>query len=173
MSFECSSWPRSPGQTFFQPGEVPTYPEEFDGPHVKIVVGLKLRVLNASTFTAVRYYKGNGERGTHKGVIYDSSGKAVASTSDMADSTCAGGQWVTLPLLTHFRADPNAEYMVVVDGATTYALTEGYDFSTPRGHLLPVGGYYGFQIGRMPTTPSKDNYWVDGEYTFLASMALC
>lgn len=148
----------------FGPSETPQYVDESD-PGVTLVVGLKLRVLRAATLTAVRYYKGQGETGTHQGVIYDSQGTAVASTSDTADATCAGGQWVTLPLLQPFRPALNKDYTVVIDGVTTYALSEAFAFSGPRGDLLPLGGYYGFRPGRMPSTgPGTDNFWVDGEW---------
>jgi hypothetical protein len=139
---------------------------EFDA-GVKLVVGLKLRVLQASTITAVRYYKGVGETGTHQGVIYETAtGKEVARTNLTLDDTCAGGQWVTLPLQQAFRPALNKDYTVAIDGVSTYTLSEGYTFNNVQGALLPLGGFYNFKPGRMPTIGGGvDNYWVDGEST--------
>jgi hypothetical protein len=159
----------------FDPSEVPQFLDESDV-GLKLVVGLKLRVLKAATLTGLRYYKGVGETGTHQGIIYDTAtGKEVARTSDTDDATCAGGQWVTLPLQQAFRPALNKDYTVAIDGLTTYTLTEGYAlFNTPRGGLLPLGGYYGFKAGRMPITgPGTDNYWIDGGWQAVVAGSVC
>jgi hypothetical protein len=150
--------------TVFNRSEVPQFLSEFDGEQVKLVAGLRFRPSTPCAVVALRYYKDQNETGAREGILYDSEGKTLATTGKFFDDACVGPKWVQMALQKPFNVVPGEQYTAAIDSLSYYTLSEDYRFADKAGAVAPLGGYYGFKAGRMPTTGrGSDNFWVDGK----------
>ncbi len=136
--------------------------EADDGP---VELGLAFRTAAAGEVTAIRFFKGPGNAGTHTGTLWTSSGD-VLSTVTFTDETAGGWQVATLPepvplevgetyLVSYFA--PQGRY-----SATGSALTEDWTV----GPLTAPGGWNGrYRYGPGGGFPTGSwgsaNYFVD------------
>jgi hypothetical protein len=147
---------------------VPALPTVDDGSSVE--VGLKFRSDVAGQITAIRFYKGPLNTGTHTVSIWSETGDLLARANSISE-TASGWQTVVLPAPLNITA--NTTY--VASYFTTsgfYSLTNDY-FATGgfiNGVLQALqdgvsggNGVYGY--GASPLFPTSSfrsgNYWVD------------
>lgn len=148
----------------FNSSETPQYPDEFESLETKLVAGMRFKVVNAVTVTAIRYFKAQAENGLHRGLLYRANGTLLARTADFYDDACSTGGWVQVALTQPMTLVVGREYIVAMEALTYYALSEDYPFADKAGSILPLGGFYSFMPGQVPTTGrGVDNYWVDGK----------
>jgi subtilisin family serine protease len=125
---------------------------------------LGVRVISnvAGKLTAIRFWKGTEETGTHVGRVWTSTGQLLASVT-FANETASG--WQEQPLPAHVAMAAETVYVVSVSSGGRYASTSGF-FATPlaNGHLRTApgaNGVYG-NAGTFPTdTYSSTNYFRD------------
>ena len=117
----------------------------------------------AGSVTAIRFYKGAGNGGTHTGSIWSSAGTRLA-TGTFTDETAEGTQ--TLVLDQPVPITPGQTYTVSYYAPQAhYAVSTGF-LSQPfsQGPLtVPVnGGRYRYGTGGgLPTSSyNSSNYWV-------------
>jgi hypothetical protein len=154
----CSIWPAS---------AVPGTPADSDTTAVE--VGLKFRADVAGRVTAVRFYKGSGNGGTHVGHLWSATG-TLLGTVTFTGETATG--WQTATFATPVPVAAGTTYVVSYYAPTgRYAGDSGY-FTTgvDNGplHALRDGvdganGVYRYGAGGgFPTnTWGSANYWVD------------
>ncbi|MBB2911620.1 hypothetical protein FHS43_002893 [Streptosporangium becharense] len=138
-----------------------------------ITVGVKFRATTSGTVTAVRFYKGTQNTGTHTGSLWTSTGQLLANAV-FTDETASGWQQV------------NFSTPVAIAAGTTYVAsyhtTSGY-YSTTRPYftaqrtngplVAPTsaasGGNGVYTYGATNSFPSTSyqttNYWVDVVFT--------
>jgi WD40 repeat protein len=167
----CSVW---------TPADAPTNPSENDDNAVE--VGVKFRSDQPGFVTAVRFYKGAGNTGTHVGNLWASNGALLASATFVGE-TPTGWQQVNFATPVAIAANttyvasyfaPNGNYA----GDAGYFSAAGVD--APPLHLLQNGvdgpnGVYAY--GATSTFPDSSfngtNYWVDVVFTASNPSAEC
>jgi hypothetical protein len=134
-----------------------------------VELGVKFRSDVRGFVTALRFYKGTGNNGTHVGSLWSSAGVKLASAT-FTNETASGWQQVTFPTpvavsaATTYIASyyaPVGRYSVTnngfasgVDNAPLHALADGVNGSN--------GIYrYGTGGGFPTNTYQATNYWVD------------
>jgi len=135
-----------------------------------VEVGVKFRSEVAGEITAIRFYKGAGNTGTHVGHLWTGSGTLLAEATFTGESA-SGWQEVQLDAPVAIDADTTyvASYHAPNGG---YAATSGYfagnGADSPPLHALADGvdganGVYNYgPSGVFPTsTFNQANYWVD------------
>jgi hypothetical protein len=126
-----------------------------------IEVGVRFTPDVAGQITAVRFYKGNQNTGTHVGSLWTSTGQLLASATFQGESA-SGWQTVTF-----------AQPVSITAGTTyvaSYSTTVGYYAATPNQfssgldrpplHVIANGGAYHYGSG-FPDGVAPHNYWVD------------
>ncbi|MFI7544406.1 N,N-dimethylformamidase beta subunit family domain-containing protein [Actinoplanes sp. NPDC049599] len=158
----CSIWAAS---------AVPATPSDPDTAAVE--VGLKFRADVAGRVTAVRFYKGNGNGGTHVGHLWSATGTLLGTVTFTGESATG---WQTATFATPVPVAAGTTYIVSYYAPTgRYAGDSGY-FTTgvDNGplHALRDGadganGVYRYGTGGgFPTdTWGSANYWVDVVFT--------
>ena len=133
-------------------------------------VGVRFRPTTDGRVTALRFYKGATNTGTHTGHLWTSTGTLLA-TATFANETATGWQEVTLP--TPVNVTANTTYVASYYAPKgNYAVDEDYFTSagvdSPPLRALKDGedggnGLYGYgALGTFPTsTYRSENYWVD------------
>ncbi|MDR7309239.1 hypothetical protein J2S40_000297 [Nocardioides luteus] len=119
----------------------------------------------AGTVTAIRFYKGTGNTGTHTGSLWSSSGQRLATVT-FTGETSSGWQTATLP--TPVAITPGTTYVV------SYYAPKGHYAATPSGlgqarsvgPLTAPGGANGrYRYGTGGGFPDRawnsTNYFVD------------
>lgn len=123
-------------------GSVPTHPSVADASAVE--VGVKFRSDLAGTITAVRFYKGAGNTGTHTGHLWSRSGALLGSVTFTGESA-TGWQQATF-------ASP-----IAIAANTTYVAS----YHAPAGHYAGDNGFFtGKGVDRAPLHALADG--VDG-----------
>jgi hypothetical protein len=141
--------------------ERPAYSDQTIG-H-KVVLGTSFISHRSCTIKAIRYYKAEGEVGQHTGYLYSQTGEILATTGSFEDLLCRGPGWIQVSLLKPFQTSAGQEYVVAMDAATYYPLTEYYAFQDKAANWLePLGGKHGMEPGCIPDGESGENFWVDG-----------
>jgi hypothetical protein len=127
---------------------------------------VKFRTIVDGTITGIRFYKANGDTGTHTAHLWDRSGNLLAS-SKFTDETAGGWQQVifTTPVVITTDTTYIASYRT-----NMFAYTEGY-FATEASNgalrYLADGfdggnGVYSYGPNFFPVnTYNSTNYWVD------------
>ncbi|QMU31024.1 DUF4082 domain-containing protein [Adhaeribacter radiodurans] len=152
--------------TVFQASEVPTGSLQVDNP---VTLGMKFRSSSSGSITGVRFYKQSGNNGTHRGLLYSSTGTLLAE-APFTSETATGWQQVPFPAAVAITA--NTTYIVAFHSSGgTYSETNDY-FTTAKtnGPLTGLAngtdgpnGVYGY--GSSPAFPGSTyqatNYWVD------------
>jgi hypothetical protein len=156
------------GDTIWNPSVTPGTPAANDPNAVEL--GVKFRSDQAGNVTAVRFYKGTGNTGTHVGYLWTGTGTLLASVTFVGE-TSSGWQQATLATPAHINA--NTTYIVsYLAPAGHYAADSGYFASSgvdnPPLHALANGvdggqGVYVYgTAGAFPGNSfSSTNYWVD------------
>jgi hypothetical protein len=159
----CTIWPAtaSPGT----PADSDTVPIE---------VGTKFRADAAGTVSGVRFYKGNGNSGTHVGHLWTSTG-TLLGTVTFAGETATG--WQTASFATPIAVSANTTYVVSYYAPNgRYAGDSGF-FDVAGAGSGPVralqdgvdgpnGVYrYGAGGGFPADSWQASNYWVDVVYS--------
>ncbi|MCM4084863.1 DUF4082 domain-containing protein [Paractinoplanes hotanensis] len=159
----CSIWPST---------AVPANPAEPDTAAVE--VGVKFRSDNNGFVTAVRFYKGSGNTGTHVGHLWSAAGVNLGAAT-FTNETATGWQTATFaaPVAIaagttyvasyyapngRYAADDNTFATAGVDNEPLHALRNGVDGGN--------GVYrYGAGGGFPANTWMSANYWVDVVFT--------
>ncbi|CCH31244.1 DUF4082 domain-containing protein [Actinosynnema sp. NPDC047251] len=154
--------------SLFSDATVPKIPSANDGGAYEL--GVRFTVPRGGWVTSVRFYKGEGNNGTHTGSLWNSSGQRIAHGT-FTDETAIGWQELTF-----------AEPVAIAHGATYVA-----SYSAPQGHYSIDHGYFTFRNpvvspplgtaegvaagvfapgGGYPSlTWNGNNYWVDVDFT--------
>ncbi|WP_198663865.1 DUF4082 domain-containing protein [Jiangella endophytica] len=127
---------------------VPTTPSAPDSAPVEL--GTAFTPSRDGQVTAVRFYKGQGNTGTHTGSLWNSAGERIAQVT-FTNETAVGWQTATF-------AQP-----VNVQAGTTYIVS----YFAPRGRYAADGGFFVNPRTQGPlTAPATDNgrYRYDGGF---------
>jgi Domain of unknown function (DUF4082)/IPT/TIG domain len=135
-------------------------------------LGVKFYSDSSGFISAIRFYKGPGNTGTHIAHLWDSQGNLL-STATFTNETASGWQQVTLPNPVPITAGKVyvASYW---DPSGQYALNRPYfgsQYNNPPLHALANGadganGIYVYGSSSFPTaTYDSSNYWVDVVFT--------
>ena len=160
QSCPCSIW---------GPGAVPARPAETTDNNA-VEIGVKFRSSTAGRVSAIRFYKGSSNTGTHVGHLWTRTGTLLA-TATFTNETASGWQEARLstaveitPGTTYIASyhAPNGNYATNLDGFAA----AGVD--SPPLRALRDGedggnGLYGYgPSGTFPNgTYRSENYWVD------------
>jgi len=155
------------GSTTLFGSETPTISEANDSAAVEVAVAFSSSV--AGTVSAIKFYKGLGNTGTHVGRLWSADG-TVLSTVTFINETAIGWQSATLGTPVNLTA--GASYTVsYLAPQGRYSLTSAY-FSTSKvsGTLTAPatsnGRYRYGSSGAVPTlTYNATNYFVDVVFT--------
>jgi hypothetical protein len=159
----CSVWSAS---------TVPGNPNESDTQSVNL--GVKFTADTNGSITAIRFYKGSGNTGTHIGSLWTSTGQLLASAT-FTGETASGWQQVNFssPVSITAGAVYVASYLAPAGhyaADVNFFATAGVD--APPLHLLKNGasggnGVYAYSsINTFPSsTFNSTNYWVDVVFT--------
>ncbi|MFZ3210109.1 MAG: carboxypeptidase regulatory-like domain-containing protein [Terriglobales bacterium] len=122
----------------------------------------------AGTISAVRFYKGSSNTGTHIGNLWSNTGANLASAT-FSNETATGWQQVNFATPVPITADttyvasyytPTGNYAADNDYFAT-----GYDntpLHAPQNGALSANGLYVYDANAFPTnTYESTNYWVD------------
>jgi methionine-rich copper-binding protein CopC len=154
----CSLWPAS---------AIPAVPSQSDSSAVTL--GVKFQSDVAGQITAIRFYKGAVNTGTHVAHLWTAAGSLLA-TATFAGETASG--WQQVSLATPVTITTNTTYVV-----SYHAPNGGYSTSAnyfnvayaryPLSALAGGNGVYAY--GPSGTFPSSSynatNYWVDVIFT--------
>jgi len=151
-----------------------------------VELGIKFRVTQGGTASAIRFYKGNTNTGTHIGTIWDNTGAVVASVT-FTGETASG--WQQMNFVSPVVLSPGITYTASYWGANgLYAASSGglgNVTDITRGPFIIIAhntgtsaadpgnegnGMYDYDPAggvNYPQTISGDasNYWVDISFT--------
>jgi len=154
MQWSVQAQPPPPQSLF---GDVvPATPTDPDS--AKVELGTRFTVKTAGTVTAIRFYKGPQNTGTHVGKLY-ADGKEVARVT-FRNETPEG--WQVANLTAPVAAKPGVTYTtsyVALRGK--YADDQNYAWPKVSGDLTAAGGYYKPNEGYPTQQWNKSNYYVD------------
>jgi hypothetical protein len=135
-------------------------------------LGVKFRADTAGQVTAIRFYKGTGNTGTHVGHLWTSTGTQLAAITFTGES--ASG-WQQATLATPVNLTANTTYVVSYYAPSGhYAEDDGYfsasAYDAAPLHALKSGadgpnGVYTTGTGFPNQTFAAANYWVDVVFT--------
>ncbi|HSI59540.1 MAG TPA: Ig-like domain-containing protein [Ideonella sp.] len=154
---------------------VPANPSVADpGP---VELGVKFSSDISGYVTGVRFYKGNGNTGTHIGNLWSASGQSLASATFIGES--ASG-WQQVDFATPVAITANTVYVASYFAPNGNYAADGLYFQNsgldnPPVHLLSAaasGGNGVYAYGSASSFPSSSfnntNYWVDVVFTNVA-----
>nr|WP_308258296.1 DUF4082 domain-containing protein [Saccharothrix obliqua] len=156
--------------SLFSSATVPTVTSADDGGAYEL--GVRFSPTQSGQITGIRFYKGEGNTGTHTGSLWSSAGVRLA-TGTFTGETASG--WQTLTFATPVTVAPGLTYTASYFAPNGhYSIDHGYFQATgvdappltaPRtGEGNPNGVYQ--TGGGFPTTSHQgNNYWVDVLYT--------
>jgi hypothetical protein len=130
-----------------------------------VEVGMKFTADVAGTVSAVRFYKGPDNTGTHTGTLWTSSGALLAGVTFTGES--ASG-WQTMKFSAPVAINAHDTYVI------SYYAPQGHYSLTVGGLSAPVvnaplrtpAGAATYQYGGgFPANSSSHNYWVDVVFT--------
>ena len=138
-----------------------------------VELGVRFRSDLSGSITAIRFYKGPANTGTHTGHLWTNTGTLLASVT-FAGETASGWQQATLSTPVAIAA--NTTYVVSYYApAGGWAVNLSYfatsSFNSPPLHALADGldgpnGVYRYGASGFPTnTYQSSNYWVDVVFT--------
>jgi hypothetical protein len=158
--------------TIFSPSSTPAVPLTSDAGQA-IEVGIKFRASQAGTVTALRFYKGAGNTGTHTGHLWSRTG-TLLSTAIFTGESSSGWQQINLPSPITLTA--NTTYVASYFSSNGF-YAENNSFFTANIINGPLEGLaYGddgpngvFLISPTSVFPTNSfqasNYWVDVVFT--------
>lgn len=133
-----------------------------------VELGVKFRTTQAGRVTAIRFYKGAGNSGTHTGSLWTSTGTRLGAVTFTGES--ASG-WQQATFATPIPVSANTTYVASYFAPVgRYSVNESY-FGAPtvRGPLTALqngtvgaNGIYRYGASGFPTSSYRSsNYWVD------------
>jgi hypothetical protein len=133
--------------------QTPTITNASDGVSTNYELGTKFQSNTAGTITAIKFYKGASESGTHTGRIWSAAGTQLASVVFSGES--ASG-WQTATLATPLAVSANTTYVVTVNSGNSYYVASNNLLATaitngPLSTIVGSNGVYG-SVGAFPTT---------------------
>jgi hypothetical protein len=121
-------------------------------------LGLELKTARSGKISAIRYYKAEGETGSHTGRIWSVTGQLLASV-DFTSETASGWQEQALPAPVMIAA--NTVYVISVNCNSSYAMSQNA-LPIVSGDLTGVRGTYSRDPGAFPTeTWNNSSYFRD------------
>jgi hypothetical protein len=157
--------------TIFTPNLVPDVPLSNDNTNgiAGIVVGVKFKPTQNGYITGLRYYRGEGNTGTHIGNLWTGAGTLLAQAT-FTNETASGWQEITLG--TPIAVTSGTTYVASYNSSNGfYSNTDNFFGSsylnTPLRALAdgeegPNGVYEYSNTPVFPTRPAvKTNYWMD------------
>ena len=151
--------------------ETPTVPSTADSSAVEL--GMSFAVSQPGQVTAIRFYKGTGNTGTHTGSLWSAAGARLATVT-FTGETASG--WQTATLATPYTLTPGERYVV------SYLAPNGRYSHTPdyftllrsQGPLTADTGANGLYrygaAGGFPTESWRStNYFVDVQFRTTAT----
>ncbi|GAB3080321.1 hypothetical protein GCM10027215_22700 [Nocardioides zeae] len=146
--------------SLFDEGTTPTLLEDVDT--AAVTLGVRFRPSVDATVTAIRFYKGPRNTGTHTGTLWRADGTALATGTFTNESTSG---WQTLVLATPVAIDAGAEYVASYRAPGGRYAASPNAFATAdlsRGPLQVGGaaGAYTYGSG-FPSSSSSTSYLVD------------
>jgi hypothetical protein len=158
-----SPTPSSSAGSLFSLSDTPASPNWNDASAIE--VGVKVTSDVAGSISAVRFYKGASNTGTHTGSLWSSTGTLLA-TGTFAGETTSGWQTLTFAAPVAITAGTTyvASYYTSVGfySANLNAFTSGLD-RAPL-HVPATGAVYRYGSG-FPDSSANHNYWVDIVFT--------
>ncbi|NUT52954.1 MAG: DUF4082 domain-containing protein [Saccharothrix sp.] len=150
--------------TLFSAATVPTTPSANDGGAYEL--GVRFTTSRGGWVTGVRFYKGEGNGGTHTGSLWTAAGERVA-TGTFTDETATG--WQTLVFAEPAPIGRDTTYVASYTATGgRYAVDQQYftrrnpvvstPLSATAGVFVPGGGF-------PNRTWDGNNYWVDVDFT--------
>ncbi|MFT3974663.1 MAG: DUF4082 domain-containing protein [Amaricoccus sp.] len=133
-----------------------------DDDQAAVELGVKFKASVSGQITAIRYYKGPENDGTHTANLFSSSGKKLA-TATFSNETASGWQEVKLSAPVTITAGQT--YVAAYHAPTgEYSASLNYfGSSLSNGPLTAMSGVYKYGgAGSFPNqTYQSSNYWVD------------
>lgn len=152
--------------SLFAPTATPALVNLTDGQPIEL--GMKFRSTAAGTITAIRFYKGSADTGTHTGSLWSSTGTKLGSVT-FSGETASG--WQQAPLSTPIAVAANTTYVVSYYSTNGYytATNAGFNSAVTNGVLSGLAsgssggnGVYKYGTSGFPTSSwNASNYWVD------------
>ncbi len=139
-----------------------------------IELGMKFTSGTPGIVSGVRFYKTNGNAGTHIGFLYNATGTLLAQVTFVSE-TANGWQDAFFSTPVHINANtvyvvayfsPLGNYISTINGFNT-AVVNGQLTGLASGGAAGVNGVYNYaNAPRFPTLNfQKSNYWVDADFT--------
>ncbi len=152
--------------SIFDPAATPTSPDNNDGQSIE--VGVKFRSDVDGYITALRFYKGSSNTGTHVGHLWTGAGQKIAEAT-FAGESASGWQRVTLgtPVPIAGNTTYVASYHSSGGGYAADHPFFGNALDNPPLHALADGidggnGVYRYGASTFPNQSYQaSNYWVD------------
>ncbi len=126
---------------------------------------MKFQASSAGTVSAIKFYKGTQDTGTHTGTLWSSSGQVLATATFTGES--ASG-WQTATFSNPVTLTPGATYTASYHtNAGRYSTTaNGFSSAVTNGPLTaPASGNGVYAYGGSSLFPTSTyqntNYWVD------------
>jgi len=164
-SFTTATAPGSYPATLWDSSYVPAVPSSSDTNAVEVGVRFKSDI--DGLITALRFYKGPGNAGTHVGHLWSSSGVLLGTVTFTGET--AGG-WQQASFSSPVAVTKDAVYVASYHSDTGGYSTTGAGLEAGRDngalHALANSsggnGVYGYGAAAMPTNSyNATNYWVD------------
>ncbi|MDQ1554290.1 MAG: hypothetical protein QOK46_1368, partial [Microbacteriaceae bacterium] len=114
-----------------------------------VEVGVEFTPSVAGTVTAIRFYKGAGNTGTHKGHLWSSTGQLLATVT-FTGETATG--WQSANLSSPVTLTVGQAYVV--------------SYLAPNGNYAATSNYFPAAVGNGPLAPSASN---NGRYLYGSS----
>lgn len=106
-----------------------------------VELGMAFSTATAGSVTAIRFYKGTGNGGTHTGSLWNAAGTRIATVT-FANETATG--WQTAVLDAPVALTVGAEYVV--------------SYTAPQGHYAATGGFFAGAASSGPlVAPAEGN----------------
>ncbi|WP_433273909.1 DUF4082 domain-containing protein [Actinosynnema sp. CS-041913] len=157
--------------SLFSAATVPTTPSAADNNAYEL--GVRFKATYHGRISGVKFYKGEGNTGTHTGSLWTSAGVRLA-TGTFTDETAAG--WQTLTFATPVDIRAGTSYVASYTAPRgRFAVDYGYfqpravsapPLAAPRNAWDSPNGVYVAGSGFPVNTHQGNNYWVDVVYTF-------
>ncbi|MFC4069685.1 DUF4082 domain-containing protein [Actinoplanes subglobosus] len=133
-----------------------------------VELGVKFRTTSAGYITALKFYKGSGNTGTHTGSLWNTGGTRLATVTFTGESATG---WQTATLTSPVAVAANTTYVASYYAPVgRYAVTgNGFASAVTRGPLTALAngtdggnGVYRYGASGFPSsTYQSTNYWVD------------
>ncbi|MEO8222876.1 MAG: DUF4082 domain-containing protein, partial [Specibacter sp.] len=145
--------------SLYQDSAVPSVLSIADG--TPLALGVKFSATTNGKVTGIKFYKGPGNTGTHKGTLYSTSG-AVLATGTFSAESAAG--WQSLTFAAPVTITAGTEYIAgYTNPVGTYSANPGgfgSDVNVGPLHVPAGQGRYSY-TGDFPANSSSGSYLVD------------